>query len=69
MKRRRMTNREEGKKSLRSSPVGWWQGAEGGTGFLHTITKPAAWTGGLQVLEELEKDVKPMRTCEEKRRE
>ena len=43
--------------------------AEGGAGFLHRITKPAAWSGGLQVLEELEEDAKPMKRCEDKREE
>ena len=40
-----------------------------GAGFLHRITKPAAWRGGLQVLEDLEGDVKPTRRCEEKKKE
>ena len=31
--------------------------AEGRAGFLHRIKKPAAPTGGLEVLEELEEDV------------
>ena len=39
--------------------------AGGGTHFLHKITNPAAWIGGLQVLEELEDDGKPMGRCEE----
>ena len=42
--------------------------AQGGAGFLHS-TKPAAWTGGLQVPKELEEDAAPMRRCEEKRKE
>ena len=42
--------------------------AEGGAGSLHRTT-PAAWRGGLQAPEELEEDVKPMRRCEERRRE
>ena len=28
--------------------------AEGGAGFLHRITKPTAWRGGLQVFQDLE---------------
>ena len=38
--------------------------ADGGEGFLHRITKPAAWRGGLLVLEDLEEDAGPMRRCE-----
>ena len=43
--------------------------AEGRAGFLHRITKPAVWRGYLQVQEELEEDVKPMRRCKETRNE
>ena len=43
--------------------------AEGGASFLHLSTKPASWRGGLQVLEDLEVDVKVMGTCDEKREE
>ena len=42
--------------------------AEGGTGFLHTITKLAAWRGCARV-EELEGDAKPMERWEEKENE
>ena len=42
--------------------------AEGGTGLLHKITKPAAWIGGVQLLEKEEEDVKPLARCEKKRR-
>ena len=37
--------------------------------FVHTITKPAAWRGGLQVVEELEEDPEHMKKCEEKEKE
>ena len=41
--------------------------AEGGAGLLHKITKPTAWRGGgIQVLEEEERDVRPLARCEEK---
>ena len=43
--------------------------AEGGAGFLLTITKPAAWRGSLQVLEDFEGHVRPMRRRQEKRKE
>ena len=32
--------------------------AEGSAGFLHKITKPAAWRGGAQILEKEEEDVR-----------
>ena len=43
--------------------------AEGGTGFLHRVTKRAVWRDGLQVIEDVEDDVKPMNRCEERRKE
>ena len=43
--------------------------AEGGACLLHSITKPTAWRGGVQVLEEVERDAKPLQRCEEKRKE
>ena len=43
--------------------------AQGGTGLLHKITKPTGWRGGVQVLEEVEEDVKPLARCEEKRKQ
>ena len=43
-------------------------GAEGGAGFLPRSTKQAAWRGGLRVLTELDEDVKPLRSCEDKRK-
>ena len=43
-------------------------GAEG-SGLLHKITQPTALIGGVQVLKEEEKDVRPLARCEEKRKE
>ena len=34
--------------------------AEGGTGLLHSITKPTVWRGGVQMLMEEEEDAKPL---------
>ena len=42
---------------------------EGGTGFLHTVTKPTAWREGIQILEEEDEDVRSLARCEEKRTE
>ena len=36
---------------------------------LQNISKPTAWRGGVQVLEEVERDAKPSKRCEEKRKE
>ena len=44
--------------------------AEGSAGFLHKITKPAAWREGAQILEkEEEEDVTLLVQCEAKRKE
>ena len=43
--------------------------AEGTTGLLHKITKPTAWRGGVQILEEEQEDTKPLARWEEKRKE
>ena len=43
--------------------------AEGGASLLHRITKPTVWRGGVQVLEEEERDVRPLNRCKEKRKE
>ena len=40
--------------------------AEGGAGLVHKITRPTAWRRGGQVLEEVERDVRPLKGCEEK---
>ena len=42
--------------------------AEGGAGLLHKIPELTAWRGGLQVLNELEEDAKPMNRGEKKER-
>ena len=36
---------------------------QGRPGFLHKITKPAAWRRGLQVPKELEEDAEPTLRC------
>ena len=41
--------------------------AGGGAGLLHKFSNPTAWRGGVQLLEEVERDAKPMKRCEEKR--
>ena len=41
--------------------------AEGGTSWLHKITKPTVWRGGMQILDEKEEDVRPLARCEEMR--
>ena len=41
---------------------------DGSAGLLHRITMPAAWRGGVQILEE-EEDARPMGRCKEKRKE
>ena len=39
--------------------VGWMMSSSGrGAGYLHKVTKPTAWRGGLQVREDLEGNVK-----------
>ena len=43
--------------------------AGGRTDFLHKITKPTAWRGGVQILKEEEEDAKLLSRCEEKRKE
>ena len=43
----------------------WWRNRS----FLHKITTPTAWRGGVQILKEYEEDVKPSARCEEKRKE
>ena len=43
--------------------------AQGGTFQLHKITKPTAWRGGVQILNEEQEIVKPSARCEEKRKE
>ena len=62
MKRRRRMKKRESMRISRSC-------ADGRTGLLHKITKPTAWRGGVQILEEEEKDVRPLATGEEKGRE
>ena len=42
--------------------------AQGGTGQLHKITKPTAWRGEVQILNEEQEIVKPSARCEEKRK-
>ena len=60
---------KEKKDSTRSlSDECFFCSAEGGASFVHRITKPAV-RRGLQVPEELEKDAKPVRKCQEKRKE
>ena len=39
-----------------------------GSDLLHKITQSTAWRGGVQDLEEEEKDVRPLARCEEKRK-
>ena len=56
-------------KELRKQVTRAISGAKGGAGVLHRMTKPTAWRGGLQVMEHLEEDAKPMRKCGEKRQE
>ena len=43
--------------------------ADGGTGFLHKIMKPAAWRGGAQILKKEEEDVRLLDRFEAKRQE
>ena len=42
--------------------------AEGGTGLLHRITTPTAWSRGVQIMEEEEEDAKQLARCGEKKR-
>ena len=53
MKRRRRMKKRE---SMRTRSC-----ADGRTGLLHKITKPTAWRGGVQILEEEEKDVRQVK--------
>ena len=43
--------------------------AEGSAGLLHKITRPTPWSGGAQILEKGEEDVKLLDRCEVKRKE
>ena len=43
--------------------------AEGGAGWLHRITKPTVWRGGIQILSEEEEENRPMERREEKKKE
>ena len=43
--------------------------AEGSAGLLHKITRPTPWSGGAQILEKREEDVKLLDRCEVKRKE
>ena len=46
--------REEEHQKFVSPTISSAEGGEGGAGFLHRITKPTAWRGGLQVFQDLE---------------
>ena len=39
-----------------------------GSFLLHKISQPTAWRGGVQVLKEEEKNVRPLARCEEEER-
>ena len=43
--------------------------AEGGAGWLHRISKPTVWRGGIQILREEEDNNRPMERREEKKKE